>query len=128
MARKMGSSLLFNNRIHIVLAGVLFFQPMCSSVSAEIPRPFPVLGLVSVEEGHWNEVPDLLSKLSDKVTEESIRFQITAAEAEQYFSIGLLDDSRRAFQKLLKARKPSPALFIQENSTLRLAEISLLEG
>src|ERR1035437_4235637 len=124
----MGSSLLSSNRVYIVLAGVLFFQPICSNVAAEIPRPFPVLGSMSVEEGHWNGVPELLAKLSDKVTEESIRFQITAGVAEQYFSIGLRDESSGAFQKLLKAKKPSPALFIQQNSTLRLAEIALLQG
>src|SRR5205807_10182417 len=112
----------------IVLTGVLSFQTLPTSLWAEIPRPFPVLGSVSVAEGHWNDVPALLEKLADKVLEESLRFQITSSEAEQYFSISLLEESRRAFQKLLKAKKPSPSLFVQEMSNLRFAEISLLQG
>src|ERR1017187_5700417 len=124
----MGSSSLSNNRIRIVLAGGIFFQPICSTLSAEVPRPFPVLGSVSVSESHWNETPALLDQLADKVLDEPIRFQIVASEAEQYFSIGLLEESRRAFQKLLKAKKPSPSLYIQNSSVLRLAEIALLEG
>ena len=105
MAKKMGSSLSFNNRIRIVLAGVIFLQPFSTALSAELPRPFPVLGSVSVHEGRWDDTPALLDKLADKVLEDSVRFQITASAAEQYFSLGLLEDSRRGFQKLLKAEK-----------------------
>jgi len=124
----MGSSLSFSNVIRIVLTGVISLQLLPTSVLAEIPRPFPVLGEVTVSEGHWNDTPELLNDLSDKVLEESIRFQITSSAAEQYFSISLLEESRRAFQRLLKAKKPSPSLFIQQMSNLRLAEISLLQG
>src|SRR5689334_4814634 len=87
-ARKMGSSLSFNNRIRIVLAGVLSLQPFSAALSSEMPRPFPVLGSVSVQGSRWNDVPALLDRLADKVVEDSIRFQITASEAEQYFSLG----------------------------------------
>src|SRR5882672_510606 len=124
----MVSSSLFSRTSRIVLTGVLSFQLSATSVTAEIPRPFPVLGSVNVSEGHWNDTPELFNKLADKVLEDSLRFQITSAEAEQYFSIGLLEESRRAFQKLLKAKKPSPSLFIQQMSNLRLAEVSLLQG
>src|SRR5258706_11535141 len=124
----MGSSLLFDRYSRIVLAGVLFSQFSLTTLSAEIPRPFPVLGSVSVSEGHWNDAPDLMTKLSDKVLEESIRFQITSSAAESYFSINLLEESRRAFQKLLKAKKPSPSVFVQHMSSLRLVEITLLQG
>ena len=123
----MGSSLLFNNRLRIVLAGVFSFQLVTTPLLAELPRPFPVLGAVTVSEGHWNDAPEVLNKLSDKVLEESLRFQITSS-AGSSFSIFLLEESRRAFQRLLKAKKPSPSLFIQQMSNLRLAEISLLEG
>jgi len=123
----MGSSSLSSNRICIVLAGVLSIQSFGLNVSAESSRPFPVIGSVKVTEGRWNETPELLDKLADKVDEDSVRFQITASAAEQYFSLGLLDESRRAFQKLLKAKKPSPSLFIQESSNLRLAEIAVLD-
>src|SRR6266851_1600237 len=98
----MGSSSLFSRSSHIVLTGALSFQLLATNVMAEIPRPFPVLGAASVVEGHWNDTPELFGKLSDQVLEEFLRFQITSAEAEQYFSIGLLDESHRAFQKLLK--------------------------
>src|SRR5882672_1990902 len=124
----MVSSSLFSRTSRIVLTGVLSFQLSATSVTAEIPRPFPVLGSVNVSEGHWNDTPELFGKLADQVLEDFLRFQITSAEAEQYFSIGLLDESRRAFQKLLKAKKPSPSLFVQQMSNLRLAEISLLQG
>src|SRR5665213_1580677 len=106
----MGSSLSFNKISSIVLTGVISLQLLPTSLLAEIPRPFPVLGSVSVSEGHWNDVPELLNKLSDNVVEESIRFQITSSEAEQDFSLSLLDESRHAFQRLLKAKKPSPSL------------------
>src|SRR5882724_2148858 len=124
----MGSSLLFSKNFRIVLAGVLSFQLLPTSLLAEIPRPFPVLGSVAVSEGHWNGAPELFDKLSEKILEEALRFQITASASEQYFSIGLLEESRRGFQKLLKAKKPSPSLFTQQMSNMRLAEISLLQG
>src|SRR5439155_10044680 len=98
----MASSLSFNRKLRIVLVGALFFQGWPSNAFSEIPRPFPVLGLVNVSETHWNDTPVLLNQLAEKVQEEALRFQITSAEAEQYFSIGLLEDSRRAFQRLLK--------------------------
>src|SRR5258706_279355 len=124
----MGSSLSFNSKIRIVLAGVLSFQLFPPNLMAEIPRPFPVLGSVSVSEDHWTGPPKLFDKLAEKFLEDAPRFQITASAAEQYFSIGLLEDSRRGFQRLLKAKKPSPSLFTQQMSNLRLAEISLLQG
>ncbi len=124
----MGSSLLFNRKTRIVLAGVLSFQILPTSLLAELPRPFPVLGSVNVEQGHWNSTPVLFDNLAEKVLEDALRFQITSSAAEQYFSIGLLEESRRGFQRLLKAKKPSPSLFIQQMSNLRLAEISLLQG
>src|ERR1019366_327907 len=104
------------------------FQILPTSLLAEIPRPFPVLGTVSVEQGHWNSTPVLLDDLAERIVEEALRFQIPASAAEEYFSIGLLEESRRAFQRLLKAKKPSPSQFIQQMSNLRLAEISLLQG
>ena len=124
----MGSSLSFNNRIRIVLAGVIVLQPFSFSFSDTIPRPFPVLGSVGIQEGHWNETPELFDKLAEKVVEDSVRFQITASAAEEYFSLGLLEESRRGFQKLLKAKKPSPSLFMQEAANLRLVEMSVIEG
>src|SRR5256885_12519467 len=124
----MGSSLSFNRKLRIVLAGAISFQVSPLNLMAEIPRPFPVLGSVSVSESHWNGVPELFDKLSEKVLEDALRFQITASASEQYFSIGLLEESRRGFQKLLKPRKPSPSLFVQQMSNMRLAEISLLQG
>jgi TolA-binding protein len=124
----MGSSLLFNRISRIVLAGVLSIQLLSPTLYAEIPRPFPVLGSISISQGHWNDTPELLEKLAGKVLDDPVRFQITASEAEQYFSIGLLEESRRAFQKLLKAKRPSPSLFIQQSSILRLSEIALLDG
>jgi TolA-binding protein len=124
----MGNSLSSSKTLRIVLSGALLFPLLPSIPSAETLRPFPVLGSINVADGRWNEAPELFSDLSDKVTEESIRFQIDSAAAEQYFSMGLLDESRKAFQKLLKAKKPSPSRFIQETSALRLAEITLLQG
>src|ERR1700733_5711324 len=109
MERRMASSLLLNKNFRIVIVGVLSFQLVPGALLAEIPRPFPVIGEVEVSEGHWNDVPELLTKLSDKVLEESTQFELTSSAAEQYFSISLLDESRKAFQKLLKAKKPSPS-------------------
>ena len=40
----MESSLSFNKNFRIVLAGVLSSQLMSTTLLAEIPRPFPVLG------------------------------------------------------------------------------------
>ncbi len=124
----MASSSLLSKFFRIVLAGVLSLPLASIAALAEAPRPFPVVGKVSVSNGHWNETAALIEKLSDKATEEAIRFQLISAQAEQAFSMGLLDDSRRAFQKLLKAKKPSPSLFIQQISGLRMAEILLLQG
>src|SRR5437016_5491734 len=124
----MGSSLLFNRKLRIVLAGVVSLEVSPTTSYSDIPRPFPVLGEVSVSESHWNGAPALFDKLAENVQEEALRFQITSSAAEQNFSINLLEESRRGFQKLLKARKPSPSLFVQQMSNLRLAEISLLEG
>jgi len=95
---------------------------------AETVRPFPVLGSVSVSEGHWNEVPEEIMRLTDDVKDEPIRFQLTASAAEQYFSQNLYEESRKAFQKLLKAKKPSPSVYFQQMSTMRLAEMDLLQG
>ncbi len=124
----MESSSLFNNRSRAILAGVLSFQFIASSVMAETAKPFPAIGSVAVMEGHWNAAPDLFLKLQDQVKDEPIRFQLQASAAEQYFSQLLWEESRDAFQKLLKARKPSPSLFYQEMANLRLAEIELLAG
>jgi TolA-binding protein len=95
---------------------------------AETVNPFPVLGGVVVREGHWNGVPEMLLRLQEGLPDEPIRFQLTSAAAEQAFSQNLLDESRKAFHKLLKARKPSPSIFIQQTANLRLAEIHLLQG
>ena len=73
-------------------------------------------------------MPELLTKLEDSVSSEPIRFELEASAGEQYFRLGLLEESRKSFQKLLKAKKPSPSLFIQQTSALRLAELLLLQG
>ena len=65
----MGNSSLSNKAAFIVLAGVATFQLFPSALSAEVPRPFPVLGSVSVQQGRWNDTPELLDKLADKVVE-----------------------------------------------------------
>jgi len=124
----MGRSSSSNNRSRVVLAGVLTFQLVGYPLLGETVRPFPVVGSVPVMEGHWNDVPSLLLSLQDSVKDEPIRFQLLGSAAEQFFSQMLLDESRSAFQKLLKARKPSPSLFYQQMSSLRLAEIELLDG
>ncbi len=124
----MGSSLSLNKFARIVLAGVIFSQVTPSTLNAEIPRPFPVLGTVAVSGGHWNDTPELIEKLADQANEAAIRFQMTSAQAEQYFSLSLLEDSRRGFQELLKAKKPSPSQYLQNISALRNAEITLLQG
>src|SRR5262249_51946416 len=124
----MESLSLFSKRIHIVLAGVLSYQCFALPLSAETSRPFPVMGTVRVDQGRWDAAPELLAKLAEKVDEEPIRLEILSAEAEQFFSTNLLEESRRAFQRLLKARRPSPSLYAQQMASLRLAEISLLTG
>lgn len=91
-------------------------------------RPFPALGSVTVQEGHWNGAPDLINSFADAVHEDSVRFQLTASAAEQYFSLNLLEDSRKGFQKLLREKKPTPSVFMQQMSSLRLAEVALLQG
>jgi TolA-binding protein len=124
----MGRSSLLNKYSRIVFAGTLTLQALPVRLIAEVPRPFPVLGTVAVSGGHWNDTPELIEKLSARVMEESIRFQLTASQAEQQFSIGLLDESRDAFLKLLRAKKPSPSQHMQNVSSLRIAEIALLQG
>lgn len=124
----MGSSLSSSKSLRAVLVGVLTFQILATPSAAETIRPFPVLGSVAVREGHWNDVPEAILNLPDTFPDQPIRFQLIAAAAEQYFSQDLLEESRKAFQKLLKAKKPSPSLFIQQTVVLRLAEIALLEG
>ncbi len=124
----MASSLSSSKPVAIVIAGVLSLPLSAVRVWAEAPRPFPVFGSVSVSNGHWNETPALMEKLTESVSAEAIKFQLISSQAEQAFSIGLLEDSRRAFQKLLKAKKPSPSLYVQQLSGLRSAEIMLLQG
>jgi len=128
MLKKKEKSSLFSKLSRAVFSGVLVSQLVIGPVPAEVVRPFPVLSSVSVPEAHWNEVPDLITKLSDQATEDALRFNLIASAAEQYFSQNLLDESRKAFQKLLKARKPSPSLFVQQNAQLRTAELDLLAG
>src|SRR5437879_5238672 len=123
----MGSSSSFSNFSRIVLAGVLSLTFAANPIQAENVRPFPALGTITVPEGHWNNVPEVLNKLADDVTDEPIRFQLVASAAEESFSQGLLEESRRGFQRLLKAKKPSPSVFYQETSSLRLTEILLLQ-
>src|SRR5690348_7127741 len=119
----MASSSLFNNHSRIVLAGVLTFSFALQPLQAETVRPFPAIGSVTVNEGHWNDVPEFQMKLAESVTNEPLRFQLLASAAEDYFSQGLWEESRRAFQRLLKAKKPSPSLFYQETGNLRVAEL-----
>lgn len=129
MRKKKAKSSLFSNRARTVFVGVLSSQLAFSPLTlAETVRPFPVLGSVSVPEAHWNEVPDLLNKLADQAAEDALRFNLIASAGEQYFSQNLLDESRKAFQRLLKAKKPSPSLFVQQNAQLRTAELDLLAG
>jgi len=124
----MANSLSFNNRFRVILAGVFTFQFIPNDTMAESVRPFPVVGSVSVMEGHWNDVPESILRFSDVVKEDPLRFQLTASAAEQFFSQSLYEESHRGFQKLLKAKKPSPSVFTQQISGLRLAEILLLQG
>ena len=114
--------------VNVVLSGVISFSLITGNVMAETVRPFPVLGSVSVSDGHWNEVPEDIMRLTDDVKDEPIRFQLTASAAEQYFSQSLYEESRKAFQRLLKAKKPSPSVYFQQLSTMRLAEMDLLQG
>lgn len=118
----------FSKFTHSLIAGVLLLQSVSQPLTAETVRPFPVLGGVNVPDGRWNDVPNAIAKLPDSVTEEPLQFQLIASEAEQSFSVGLLEESRRSFQKLLKAKKPSPSLYLQQVSHLRSAEIQLLSG
>ncbi|OGR92123.1 MAG: hypothetical protein A2992_04940 [Elusimicrobia bacterium RIFCSPLOWO2_01_FULL_59_12] len=125
----MANSSSFSNRHpRILLASLLCLQCSLPAHSADILAPFPVLGSVNVPEAHWNEVPNLLSHLQESVTAEPIRFELEAAAGEQYFRLSLLEESRKAFQRLVRAKKPSPSLFIQKTSQLRLAELLLLQG
>lgn len=125
----MASSSSFNKLSRIVVVGVISLQSFSAELGAEPVKPFPVLGSVSVPEGHWNDVPEMVMRLPDEFKEqEAIRFQLVASAAEQYFSISLLDESRKAFQKLLKAKKPSPSRFVQQMSGLRMGELMLLQG
>src|SRR3989344_7580193 len=125
----MANSSSFSNRHpRILLASLLCLQCSLPAHSADILAPFPVLGSVNVPEAHWNEVPNLLSHLQESVTAEPIRFELEAAAGEQYFRLSLLEESRKAFQRLVRAKKPSPSLFIQQTANLRLAEMLLLQG
>jgi TolA-binding protein len=124
----MANSSLFNKPTRVVLVSLLCLQTLPVAQAADPTKPFPVLGAVSVPEGHWNEVPGLLTQLEDKVTTEPIRFELHAAAGEQYFRLSLLEESRKSFQRLIKAKKPSPSLFIQQTSAMRLAELLLLQG
>jgi len=110
------------------LSGLLIFSSIVQPALADTVRPFPALGSVQVPEGRWNNVPNVLATFPDMVMEEPLKFQLIASTAEQYFSVGLLEESNKAFQKLLKAKKPSPSQFVQEMSTLRTIEILLLKG
>jgi TolA-binding protein len=110
------------------LAGVITFNVTVGPAMADTVQPFPVVGSVTVSEGHWNEVPESILRFSDIVKDEPIRFQLTASGAEQYFSQSLYEESRKAFQRLLKAKKPSPSVYVQQMSTMRLAEMDLLQG
>jgi TolA-binding protein len=125
----MASSSSFNKRfLRVALAYLLCLQSLPSAIAIDAFKPFPVLGTVTVPEGHWNDAPSLLAHLQDTVSSEPIRFELEATAGEQYFRLGLLEESRKAFQHLLKAKKPSPSLFIQQTSTLRIAELLLLQG
>ncbi len=128
MLKKTEKSSLFSKSVHTTLLGVLSTQLVVGPAFGELVRPFPVLNSVSVPEGHWNDVPELLTRLPEKVGEEAIRFNLLAAASEQYFSQSLLEESYKGFQKLLKARKPTPSQFVLQNSQLRSAEIGLLRG
>ena len=125
----MANSSLSSKSALLILSGVLTFQfSNCEAWAADSLNPFPVLGTASVPEGHWNAIPDLELKLTDSVSDDALRFQLISSAGEEYFSQMLLDESHKAFQKLLKAKKPSPSEFTQKMSSLRLAEIDLLQG
>src|SRR6266513_2066641 len=116
----MGNSSLSSNRfLHILIVDLLCLQTLNLGYSADVIKPFPVLGTISVPAGHWNEVPELLEHIKESVTSEPVRFELEAAAGEEFFRQGLLDESRKAFQRLVKAKKPSPSMFIQQNSNLR---------
>lgn len=123
--KKESSSLSVNSRF---LIGVLTIQIAGQAAATDLVRPFPVLGSVSVREGHWNDAADYLSGLPDKVREDALRFSLLATAAEQYFSQNLLSESQKLFSRLSKARKPSPSQYLHQNAILRLAEINLLTG
>jgi len=122
-------SLLSSNKLfNRLIAGVATFSIAFPSWAADVVHPFPVLGSVTVLDGRWNDVPNVISKLPDMVQDEPMQFQLEAASAEQYFSANLIQDSLKTFQRLLKAKKPSPSLFLQETASLRIAEIDLLSS
>ncbi len=115
---------------HLVAASLVFLQMGTPTAWAEssVSNSYQVLSSVVVPEGHWNELPDLYLKLRNDKQSAPVQFQLIAAAAEQAFMQNLLDDARKSFQKLLKAKKPSPSQFLQEISELRLAEIDLLDN
>jgi len=124
----MANSLSSSKPLHRLAIGVVTLSLSVPSFPADPVRPFPVLGGVTVIDGRWNDVPNLIAGLPDVVQDQPLQFQLLASAAEQYFSVGIFDDSRKMFQKLLKAKKPSPSLYLQQLSSLRLAEIKLLSG
>jgi TolA-binding protein len=127
----MGNSSSFsNNFLRISVASLIFLEALPGAYAAnpDVLKPFPVLGTVTVPEGHWNETPTYLNKLQESVTSEPVKFELEAASGEQYFRLGLLEESRKSFQRLIKAKKPSPSQFMQNMSNLRLAELQLLQG
>jgi TolA-binding protein len=126
----MGNSSSSNNKrnLRLVVVHLLLLQYLPAAHAVDAAKPFPVLGTVTVPEGHWNEAANLISSLKESVSSEPIRFEMEAAAGEQYFRLNLLEESRRSFQRLIKARKPSPSVFIQQTSHLRLAELQLLQG
>src|SRR5262245_1288540 len=105
----MASSSSSNNNgvARVVLASFLSTQLLSPVQAVDPARPFPVLGTVTVSEGHWNDVPDFMLRLEEGVIAEPIKFELEAAAGEQYFRLNLLEESRRSFQRLLKAKKPS---------------------
>lgn len=124
----MANSLSFSNPLRRLAVGAVTLSLSVPSFPADAVHPFPVLGGVTVVDGRWNDVPNLIAGLPDVVPDQPLQFQLLASAAEQYFSVDIFDDSRKIFLKLLKAKKPSPSLYLQQVSSLRLAEIKLLNG